>query len=225
MIPKEEIKSKSIELGIPLVHIEKDYVMGWLLYGIYNNIILKDKLVLKGGNCLRKVYFSDTRFSDDLDFTMIRTITSEQFKQELRKICADLSSTKNIPFKIEEIIVENKNCLEQGSVVFEGKVYFNGFAGDESITLKIKFDISSYEKIALPLQINNLIHNYSDSIDCKIQVLCYSLEEILAEKLRSIIQRTRARDLFDIVKIVLSEKIPINKINIVKTGLSKIIFT
>jgi predicted nucleotidyltransferase component of viral defense system len=62
MISENEVKGHAIQLGVPLAYVEKDYVMGWLLWGVYNDPLLARNLVLKGGNCLRKVYFPDTRF-------------------------------------------------------------------------------------------------------------------------------------------------------------------
>lgn len=49
----------------------KDYVLSWLLLGISKNPILSDNLVFKGGTVLKKVYFPDYRFSEDLDFTLL----------------------------------------------------------------------------------------------------------------------------------------------------------
>ena len=40
-----------------------------------------------------------------------------------------------------------------------------------------------------------VFHFYSDELNAEIEV--YSLEEIFAEKIRALIQRTRARDLYD----------------------------
>lgn len=68
MISPDIVKELSITWGVPLPVVEKDYVMGWLLWAAYNEPSLANNLVLKGGNCLRKIYFPDTRFSDDLDF-------------------------------------------------------------------------------------------------------------------------------------------------------------
>ncbi len=87
MISANEVKELSSQLGVPLSYVEKDYVMGWLLWGIYTNPILAQNLVLKGGNCLRKVYFPDTRFSDDLDFTTYRLDTGQIFHQHLDSLC------------------------------------------------------------------------------------------------------------------------------------------
>ena len=72
MITEQEIKQRAIELGVPLPRVEKDYVIGWLLWGIGKMPELYGNLALKGGNCLRKLYFPDTRFSDDLDFHLLQ---------------------------------------------------------------------------------------------------------------------------------------------------------
>ncbi|MBW2989926.1 nucleotidyl transferase AbiEii/AbiGii toxin family protein [Candidatus Woesearchaeota archaeon] len=224
MIDESELMQKSKVLGIPLSHVEKDYVMGWLLKGIYTDPFLKNKFILKGGNCLRKIYFSETRFSDDLDFTMVRPISVSKFEGALRRICSSLKDSVAIPFIDNKLKVEEIPGVEKGSLVFEGRTYFKGIAGDERVTFKIKFDISSYERMVFPHQSHQIIHNYSDSETCKANVVCYSLEEILSEKLRSIIQRSRPRDLFDIVKIVLMDKIPISKTNIARAFLEKTIF-
>ncbi|GAI46757.1 unnamed protein product, partial [marine sediment metagenome] len=49
--------------------IEKDYILSWVLAGIAANKKLQNKLVFKGGTALKKCYFGNYRFSEDLDFT------------------------------------------------------------------------------------------------------------------------------------------------------------
>lgn len=53
------------------------------------------------------------------------------------------------------------------------------------------------EKILLTLLIKKIIYPYSDELNAEIKV--YSLEEIIAEKIRSLFQRTRPRDLYDVM--------------------------
>ncbi len=57
MITKDEIDSKAQELEIHSSNVQRDYVFGWVLMGIYSASPLKDLLVLKGGNAFRKGYF------------------------------------------------------------------------------------------------------------------------------------------------------------------------
>ena len=44
--------------------------MSYLLAGIMQVDKLRDGLLLKGGTALKKAYFSDYRFSEDLDFSI-----------------------------------------------------------------------------------------------------------------------------------------------------------
>ncbi|GAI08967.1 unnamed protein product [marine sediment metagenome] len=53
---------------IPIKTLEKDYVLSWILIGIAKSKIC-DMLSFKGGTALKKFYFPDYRFSEDLDFT------------------------------------------------------------------------------------------------------------------------------------------------------------
>lgn len=82
MIPIEEIRSFLRDYEVPLSYLRKDNVMSWLLNGIYNDPVLSENLVLKGGNCLRKICFPETRFSVDLDFTKSRFIDSNILEQK-----------------------------------------------------------------------------------------------------------------------------------------------
>lgn len=53
---------------IPWYVIERDYLQSWILVGLSQVPLLLDTLVFKGGTALRKCYFGDYRFSEDLDF-------------------------------------------------------------------------------------------------------------------------------------------------------------
>jgi predicted nucleotidyltransferase component of viral defense system len=224
MIPEQEVHSLSRSLGVPLTHVEKDYVMGWMLWGMYSRSSLADRLVLKGGNCLRKVYFPETRFSDDLDFTATRLPSEAEFKHNLDSICADVESACGIPFQMRRTRVEEKATPDPDAKALDARVYFRGFAGDSSLTMRLKFDVSEYETIVLPIVHHPIIHNYSDAHQCTADIAAYAIEEVLAEKLRSWIQRTRARDLFDSVQIIRTHGSTINKRRILDAFLKKTLF-
>ena len=49
--------------------VEKDYALSYLLAAIVQADGLGDNLVLKGGTALKKLYFADYRFSEDLDYS------------------------------------------------------------------------------------------------------------------------------------------------------------
>src|SRR6056297_3286130 len=108
MILKNEIIQKSTEWQVPPDTVDKDYVLGHFLSVFIDLPENKNKLVFKGGTALRKCYFADYRFSEDLDFTSIdpnykltRSILNqikERIEQETRIL---LHIQKIIPLKYE----------------------------------------------------------------------------------------------------------------------------
>jgi len=71
MIDKLEVLQLAKKLGLQNSTIEKDYVLGWVLMGIQNNPKTKESWIFKGGTCLKKCFFDEYRFSEDLDFTLV----------------------------------------------------------------------------------------------------------------------------------------------------------
>ncbi len=70
MIDRREILDIAGTLGLLPQVVEKDYVLGWVLAGIYQHDALAENWIFKGGTCLKKCYFETYRFSEDLDFTL-----------------------------------------------------------------------------------------------------------------------------------------------------------
>jgi len=70
VIDRTEILRLANEFGLEARIVEKDYILGWLLAGIYRDPLLAAAWVFKGGTCLKKCFFETYRFSEDLDFTV-----------------------------------------------------------------------------------------------------------------------------------------------------------
>ena len=87
MIGRDEIDAVSHQLGIHTSHVQRDYVHGWLLSLLYSRSPLANRLVPKGGNCLRKAYFEAARYSRDLDFSTSAPIPDSELGRELNAVC------------------------------------------------------------------------------------------------------------------------------------------
>lgn len=72
MIKSGEIQSIAAKYKVRDRQIEKDYVISWILYGISRSDFLLKNLAFKGGTVLKKAYFPEYRFSEDLDFSLIK---------------------------------------------------------------------------------------------------------------------------------------------------------
>jgi predicted nucleotidyltransferase component of viral defense system len=226
MILKDEIEKKSEEFGIHTAHVERDYVFGWLLNGIYTRSGLGELLILKGGNCFRKAYFANTRFSNDLDFSTERQIDQTSLIQQLNRVCDFVQEAVGVIFEKNRNKVEEKLAIDKKRKVYQAKLYFKDFYGNpDHITISVRLDVTQYDKIYLPVQERFLVHPYSDVDECRVMVKCVKLEELLATKLKCLLQRRHSHDLYDFVySIFINKEVEVNRLEIVKTFLKKTIF-
>ena len=182
MIKPGEIQKKANQVGVRDQQIEKDYILSWILWGVANHEQLSKILVFKGGTVLKKVYFEDYRFSEDLDFTLLNNeITNEQIFDWFKESFEEIKEESNIPL---EIIDDNEH--EDGGINFY--IGYVGPLGGFGNNKKVKVDISRSEKLEFEPVVKNAFVDYSDLEDYKL--VCYPLEELLVEKLRCTMQRT-----------------------------------
>jgi uncharacterized protein len=190
MIKPGEIQKKAREVGVRDQQIEKDYILSWILQGIAQHGQLSKAIVFKGGTVLKKVYFDDYRFSEDLDFTLLdKEISNDQILGWLAEVQDYISVEANIPL---EIIKNNEH--EDGGINFY--ISYVGPLGGLGAQKKVKVDISRSETLVFNPIKKKVFLCYSDQEEKDL--LCYPLEEILVEKMRSLMQRMQARDFYDL---------------------------
>lgn len=190
MIKPSEIQNKARAVVVRDQQIEKDYILSWILQGVAENENLAKALVFKGGTVLKKAYFEDYRFSEDIDFTLLNDkITNNQIFQWFEEIFEYIQEEANIPL---EIIDNNEH--EDGGINFY--ISYIGPLGGQRNNKRVKVDISRTEILVFAPVSQKMILNYTDQEEHKL--LCYPLEEVLVEKLRSVMQRMQARDFYDI---------------------------
>lgn len=182
-----EIKEKARASGVPASTIERDYAQNWFLKAISSEDFPG---ILKGGTGIRKVYVPEYRFSEDLDFTLLEDISKKILRRILENAVMIVKRDSGLDFNEEIRIKENING-------FEGIVYFR-LLRSSGYPLRIKLDFTrpGMERIILEPELRKIIHSFTD--DFSSNVMTYQLEEIIAEKLRALFQRTRPRDLYDI---------------------------
>ena len=76
----------------------------------------------------------------------------------------------------------------------------------------IKVDFSRDEALEFPLRREPLQAGYSDCQERDVRLVVYSLEEILVEKLRSLLTRTEPRDLYDVHYLLTNQVVDIERI-------------
>ena len=203
MIDKREILEAASALKLLPSIVEKDYVLGWVLAGINAHQETSESWVFKGGTCLKKCYFETYRFSEDLDFTL----RDEGHVDEgfLRPVLADVvawvGEQSGLTIPVDQLgfdIYQNP----RGHISCQGKIAYRGPGSPTSGGWpKIKLDLTADERLVLPAVRREIFHPYTDRPAQGLWVNCYAYEEAFGEKLRAMGERTRPRDLYDVVNL------------------------
>lgn len=209
MISKQDIMIFSREFGLRPDIVEKDYVLGWTLAGIFNHPALRMEWVFKGGTCLKKCFFETYRFSEDLDFTIIdpehldEAFLSDVFKEIAAWIyeqCGIEIPDDTIRFEVYE--------NPRGHHSVQGRIGYRGPLQPKGALPRIKLDLTHDEILSLDPVIREVHHPYPDRPDDGIYIQCYAYEELFAEKVRALAERSRPRDLYDVIHLYRNEMKP-----------------
>jgi len=194
--------------------IDLDYSLGWFLLGMRKTSASLRGLIFKGGTCLRKCYFPDYRFSEDLDFTATKHLSPTDIEDWITKSVDWINDHDGPDFRVQPIQFEVVDD-EYGSESYQARIYYRGPLRWGGSPRTVKLDVTRAEKILLPVIEKQIIHPYSDQGSFNdIALPCYCLEEVIAEKIRAVGGQRRfavSRDLYDIYNLV-SVGININEV-------------
>lgn len=198
MITRIALQERVGEWGLREEVVEKDYVLGWLLWGIGRHPNLGQSWIFKGGTCLKKCYIETYRFSEDLDFTVLPEgpIETEQVLPMLTEVLSEVATASGVDFSSREPVLR----MRPGGRSAEGRVYYRGPIGAPTVA-RVKLDLSAEEVLARPPVLRDIAHAYPEAMPDPAQVRCYAFEELFAEKIRAMGERSRPRDLYDIVNL------------------------
>jgi len=87
---------------IPEAVLERDYCLAWFLAMLAQSP-LKPILAFKGGTALRRCYFYNYRFSEDLDFTLLHPISLEEILKYLETLYEEFRIASGIEFAFDRL--------------------------------------------------------------------------------------------------------------------------
>src|SRR5450432_3943176 len=103
MIKPSELQQFARKVSVRDIQIEKDYILTWILIGISKHKRLSKALAFKGGTVLKKVYFEDYRYSEDLDFTLLDdSLFNEAIFSDFEEVFAFIAEEANIALQFGE---------------------------------------------------------------------------------------------------------------------------
>jgi len=163
--------------------VEQDLIIERALVAIYQDELLSKELAFRGGTALHKLWLQpQVRYSEDIDLVQVVQAPVGNILTRLRKVLS---------------FIDGKITVDRGaSMTTMNYQYLTETEPVRKMKLKIEincrehFSVLGFQNIRLQIQ-NSW---YSGSA----HILTYSLEELLATKLRALYQRRKGRDLFDL---------------------------
>ena len=195
MIDPAQIKTIAAQAKIDPGIVEKDYVLSKALMALSQDDEFQKVFVFKGGTALKKCFYPEWRFSEDIDLTATDKLKPKGIKSLFQKAVKHETELFGVPMRV----MEYSQYPKAGSdlITVQLKLAYDGplrkASGQKN---NIRVDISFDEKVyQVPVK-KRVFKSYNDDIDAEI--MTYSLEENIAEKLRSILQRGKSRDYYDV---------------------------
>ncbi len=165
--------------------VEKDYSISYLLVAINATHGMGDQLILKGGTALKKLYFGDYRFSEDLDYSTRALGPIPQIDTLIETVVRQMGELLNErgPFQVayEPLILKLPHPGEQKAYLVRVQ-----FPEQRQPLCRLKVEITTDEPVLTPVESRPLLHGFPE--DLIAQIPGYSLAEISTEKLRALLQ-------------------------------------
>lgn len=205
------IQEAAQRYAVPQPTIEKDYALSYLLVGVASQPALESALVFKGGTALKKLFFGDYRFSEDLDFSTQDAPMGEALEDAFRAAADEALRrlTAHGPFSVEFERYVEREPHPHGQEAFTIRVRF---PWQPRPLCRIRAEVTHDEPVLMAPTKRSIIHGH-DQENLHAEVYAYRLEEIVAEKLRTLLQtrqkmvlrgwaRPHARHYYDLWRIL-----------------------
>jgi len=168
-----------------LRQVEQDLIISRAVIDIFNDDLLHEELRFRGGTALNKLHFpAPLRYSEDIDLVRTSAGPIGPVLDRLREVLAWLGNAS----------------YDQSPVA--PSLIFRTDAEDGGRQLRLKVEINTREREAYdgPVAMKHVVENpwFTGQAD----IATFSNEEMLATKLRALLQRDKGRDLFDLARAI-----------------------
>jgi len=191
MISRSYFTRRADSVGVDAKTVERDYVLTHVLAGICLQQG-SERMAFKGGTALRLCFFEDYRYSADLDFSLIDGMTIADASELVSN--ALIALEKSHAFPLLELNAD------------ASRVDYIGPLGRRR---NVKLDLAT-DELVLNTEGVPLLSRYEDQP--RVDVVAYTLDEVAAEKLRCVIQRVQARDLFDLHQLFVERGVDVDTV-------------
>lgn len=189
---KKKITSFSLTSNISSVVIERCMLLGDIIAFLTSDTYLSKYLALKGGTVINFGYLDVPRMSNDIDFDFCKNIDFQGIEKERQIMTEKLQKISTL---INNIVAFNR--IPKGSSCSFEYRYLNINGQEDSVFLDINFlkriHIFEYDNII----VQNKFVNH-------VVVKSLNITEVMAGKIKILLERKQAKDFFDVFNIIMS---------------------
>jgi len=174
--------------GVPVETIEKDYFIELMLLHLAKEENLNIKLVFRGGTALKKIYFSDYRFSEDMDFLVGDKENLEDCRTKLFETIEKVNS--EYPYNLDKRFESESDRLQ---------LFVSYDIIQEIRAVKeLKVDILKDDHIP-PCERRRILFSHREFSHEDAKLITYNLESFVVDKIMRILDvDSEPRDLYDL---------------------------
>lgn len=192
MIPITEINDVVSKFEVPAETIEKDYIISWILHCLSKSKLRED-FIFYGGTAIKRIYFDNHRFSEDIDLISSKNFSADSILKEMSVLQQALEEA-NLFLEIDHNSIIIQKDRMQLLVRYSGYEEITGAPKQVRIDYAMNMDLYGHVIVA------KILPSYSDLKNSNRTLQVMSLNTILANKLGLLTDSTRnePRDVFDI---------------------------
>lgn len=193
-IDKATLAAESERTGFIRDNLEKVYRLLDILEFIDNNELLRNTLVLKGGTAINLTIFDLPRLSVDIDLDFSRECSKTEmleYRQEIENILGRYMRAAGYFSDVGR--AKAAHSLDSGVFVYEN-------AGGNKDNIKIEINYSMRSHVLKP----ELKEINFEFMQTPVSVTSVEMTELFGSKIKALLERTAARDLFDINNMIVA---------------------
>ena len=181
--------------------VEHEHALGCFLRYLAEVREIRTNWIFKGGTCLAKRHFDRYRFSEDLDFTSVKSVPPQDLVRlvDAAKVRAQEESGLRMDMRPTSIDVIDAAA---GRESCEAKVFYEGTWRSKGSPRAIRIHANCGEVLVFRSVSKKVSHGYSDEERLPTTEIQASASEVIAaEKLRAFSCQRKfavARDLYDL---------------------------
>lgn len=175
--------------NVPPDIIEKDFLIEILLFYLGKESFFKERFIFRGGTALKKIYFSEYRFSEDLDFLLKKGQELDIHRQKFSELAEKINH--DYPYRLTLSVGESGQERLQFFVHYD---IIPEIRSAKSLKIDIFKDdvIPSYHR-------RKVMFRYQQFSSKHIEIYVYDLESMVSDKICRILDGdNEPRDLYDL---------------------------